>query len=121
MEAQISKIVEANHRFFQEEREKLENWADDRILVAEQALSDTKIRIRSLKREARLVGSIEEQQRIQTEIRDLEKLQRRQRQEIFEAEDEIINKRDELIEALEQKLKQKTQIDELFTVRWKVI
>jgi hypothetical protein len=33
----------------------------------------------------------------------------------------ITNKRDELIEALEQKLKQKTQIDELFTVRWKVI
>lgn len=119
-DAQISEIVEENNRFFQEEREKLEKWADDKILAVEQALSDTKNRIRSLKRDARLASSIEDQQRIQTEIRELEKLQRRQRQEIFEAEDEIIEKRDGLITALEQKLQQKTDIRELFTIRWKV-
>jgi hypothetical protein len=73
-----------------------------------------------LKRESRLASSIEDQQRVQTEIRELEKLQRRQRQEIFEVEDEIIEKRDELIAALEQKLKQKTDIQELFTIRWRV-
>ncbi|MBS0586832.1 MAG: DEAD/DEAH box helicase family protein [Proteobacteria bacterium] len=120
VDAQISEIVEANNRFFQEERDKLEKWADDKIFAAEQALSDTKNRLRSLKRESRLAASIEDQQRIQTEIRELETLQRRQRQEIFEVEDEIIAKRDELIAALEQKLKQKTDIQELFTIRWKV-
>ncbi len=120
VDAQISEIVEASNRFFQEEREKLEKWADDKILAAEQSLSDTKNRLRSLKRESRLASSIEDQQRVQTEIRELEKLQRRQRQEIFEVEDEIIEKRDELIAALEQKLKQKTDIQELFTIRWRV-
>ena len=60
------------------------------------------------------------EQKIQTEIRDLEKLQRRQRQEIFDVEDEIIDKRDELIDALEEKLKQTTHVDELFTIRWNV-
>lgn len=120
VDAQISEIVEANNRFFQEERDKLEKWADDKIFAAEQALSDTKNRLRSLKRDSRLAASIEDQQRIQTEIRELETLQRRQRQEIFEVEDEIIAKRDELIAALEQKLKQKTDIQELFTIRWKV-
>lgn len=120
VDAQISEIVEANNRFFQEERDKLEKWADDKIFAAEQALSDTKNRLRSLKRDSRLAASIEDQQRIQTEIRELEALQRRQRQEIFEVEDEIIAKRDELIAALEQKLKQKTDIQELFTIRWKV-
>lgn len=120
VDTQISEIIEANNRFFQEERDKLEKWADDKISTAEQALSDTKIRLRSLKRESRLAASIEDQQRIQTEIRELETLQRRQRQEIFEVEDEIIAKRDELITALEQKLKQKTDIQDLFTIRWKV-
>ena len=76
--------------------------------------------MRALKREARIASTIEEQQKIQMEIRDLEKLQRRQRQEIFDVEDEIINKRDELIDALEQKLKQTTHVEELFTIRWNV-
>lgn len=120
VDAQISEIVETNNRFFQEEREKLEKWAEDKVFAAEQALSDTKNRLRSLKRESRLAASIEDQQRIQTEIRELEVLQRRQRQEIFEVEDEIIEKRDGLIAALEQKLKQKTDIQDLFTIRWKV-
>ena len=120
VDAQISEIVEANNRFFQEERDKLEKWADDKIFAAEQALSDTKNRLRSLKRESRLAASIEDQQRIQTDIRELETLQRRQRQEIFEVEDEIISKRDELIAALEEKLKQKTDIQDLFTIRWRV-
>lgn len=120
VDAQISEIVEANNRFFQEEREKLEKWAEDKVFAAEQSLSDTKNRLRSLKRESRLAASIEDQQRIQTEIRELEVLQRRQRQEIFEVEDEIIEKRDGLIAALEQKLKQRTDIQDLFTIRWKV-
>ena len=120
VDAQISEIVEANNRFFQEEREKLEKWADDKVFASEQALSDTKNRLRSLKRESRLATSIEDQQRIQTQIRELEILQRRQRQDIFKVEDEIIEKRDHLITALEEKLKQKTDIQDLFTIRWTV-
>ncbi len=120
VDAKISHLVEENSLFFQAERDKLEKWADDKILSAEQALTDTKHRLRALKREARMTETIEQQQHIQTDIRDLEKLQRRQRQQIFAAEDEIIEKRDELIEALEQKLQQTTHVDELFTIRWNV-
>ena len=120
IDAKVSEIVQKNNLFFQAEREKLEKWADDKILGAEQALTDTKNHMRALKREARIANTIEEQQKIQTEIRDLEKIQRKQRQEIFDVEDEIIEKRDELIDALEEKLKQTTFVDELFTIRWNV-
>ena len=117
----ISRILEANNRFFQAEREKLEKWADDKILAAEQALQDTKARIRGLKRESRQAETVEQQHDIQKQIRDLERLQRRQRQQIFEAEDEIIEKRDQLIEALEQRMNQQSQTDRLFTIRWSVM
>ena len=120
IDAKVSELVQKNNLFFQAEREKLEKWADDKILGAEQALTDTKNHMRALKREARIANTIEEQQKIQTEIRDLEKIQRKQRQEIFDVEDEIIEKRDELIDALEEKLKQTTFVDELFTIRWNV-
>ncbi len=113
--------MDTNNKYFQDEREKLEKWADDKVLASEQALADTKNQIKALKRESRHALSVEEQQASQKKIRDLERKQRRQRQEIFDVEDEIIEKRDELIDALEKRLKQKTEVKELFTVRWHVI
>lgn len=120
IEAKLAEAMDANNQYFQSERDKLERWADDKILSAEQALTDTKAKIRSLKNESRHAISIEEQQKYQKLIRESERKQRRQRQEIFDVEDEIIEKRDELIFALEKRLKQRTETKELFTVRWHV-
>jgi len=74
------------------------------VLASEQALRDAKTKIRSLKRESRLTESLEEQQNFQKATREAERIQRRQRQEIFDVEDEIMEKRDTLIDALEQRL-----------------
>ncbi len=82
-------------------------WADDKILAAEQNLADTKIKIRALKRESRQAETVEQQKEFQVRIRDLERKQRRQRQQIFDAEDEILDKRDELIDALEKRMTKK--------------
>ena len=68
IDAKVSELVQENNIFFQTEREKLEKWADDKILGAEQALTDTKNRMRALKREARIASTIEEQQKIQMEF-----------------------------------------------------
>lgn len=75
----------------------------------------------AVQREARLAQSIEEQKQNQEKLKLLERQQKRQRMEIFDIEDEIADKRDELISALEERMKQKTDITELFTIRWKVI
>ena len=58
--------------------------------------------------------------RIQEKIQKLEHQQRRQRQEIFKAEDEIIKKRDQLIDSLERRLAQRVETETLFTIRWAV-
>ena len=121
IEAQISRCMEANQQFFVAERDKLERWADDKILASEQALEETKARIKTLKRESRQADSLELQQSLQTRLRELERQQRRQRQTIFDVEDEIITRRDALIDALEQRLKQQIETDKLFTIRWSVI
>jgi glycerol dehydrogenase-like iron-containing ADH family enzyme len=62
-----------------------------------------------------------EQHEIQQKIQKLEKQQRRQRQEIFQVEDSIIEKRDALIETLERRLTQKTESERLFTIEWTVV
>ena len=119
--ATVSRSLEANSRHFQQAREKLERWADDMVIAAEKALRDTKEKIKVMQREARQAATIADQHRIQEEIQKLEKVKRRQRQDIFKAEDEILEKRDSLIESLEKRLSQRTQTETLFTIRWSVV
>ncbi|OYD52446.1 ATP-dependent helicase [Thauera propionica] len=118
--ATIAQVLEANQRLFNEERDKLERWADDKLLAAEEALKNTKARIAQLKRDARKAVTLQEQDGIQRELSELERKQRRLRQEIFAVEDEIIAKRDELIASLQQRLQEKTSNETLFSIRWQV-
>ncbi|WP_413284208.1 SNF2-related protein [Vibrio sp. MA40-2] len=121
IDAKLAEVMDSNNTLFEVERDKLEKWAEDKVMAAEEALRDTKAQIRSLKREARHAQSVEEQKANQEQIKKLERQQRRQRSEIFDVEDEIADKRDELIAALEERMKQKTNVTELFTVRWSVV
>ena len=119
--ATIAQVLEANQRLFNEERDKLERWADDKLLAAEEALKNTKARIAQLKRDARKAVTLQEQDGIQRELSEQERKQRRQRQEVFTVEDEIIDKRDALISSLQQRLQEKTDNQTLFTLRWQVV
>ena len=119
--ATLHQSFEANNRFMNEERERLEKWADDMVLSAEKELKDIKAQLREANRQARQAPTTEEQIAFQTRIRDLEQRQRRQRQRIFEIEDEIIEKRNHLIGALEKRMKQKTHTETLFTIRWRIV
>ena len=121
LQATLADVLEANQRLFDEERDKLERWADDKLLSAEEALRNTKARIAQLKRDARKAATLQEQEGIQRELSELERKQRRLRQEIFTVEDEIIEKRDALIASLEQRLQEKTESQTLFTLRWQIV
>jgi len=120
IEATIARILDDNQQLFNAERDKLERWAEDKILAAEQALKQTKERIKQLKRDARHAPTLQEQEPIQQEIRRLERQKRHQRQAIFEVEDDIIDQRDELIASLQQRMQQNTTTQTLFTLRWKL-
>jgi hypothetical protein len=90
------------------------------VLSAEKALQDTKEQIKLLRRQARQATTLAVQHEIQEKIQKLERQQRRQRQETFSVEDEIMEKRDALIESLEKRLAQRTEADALFAIRWTV-
>lgn len=118
--ATVTRAMERGNVLFHAERERLERWAEDRVLAAEKELADTKAQIKALNRQARLATTTDEHHTIQTRLKELERLQRRQRQRIFDVEDEIAEKRDALIDELEQRLQQKTHREPLFTIRWTV-
>ena len=120
-QATIAGSLESNSQIFQQERERLDRWAEDMVLAAEKELADTKAQIKALNRQTRLATTIDEQHGLQNKIRDLEKTQRTQRQQIFNVEDEIKGKRDLLIDRLEKRLSQRTSSEHLFSIRWQVV
>lgn len=120
-EATISRSLESNSKHFRPACERIEKWAEDVVKAAEKALEDAKAEIRALRREVRLANTLEEQHDIQEKLRDAEKRKRRARNRINEVEDDVDEKRDEIIRSLEKKLSQKTELQTLFTIRWRVI
>lgn len=120
-EATITHSLEGNSALFNEERERLEKWADDMVVAAEKDLTDTKAQVKAVRRQSRLATTLDEQNELQKKLRDLEKKQRKQRQQIFEIEDQIAEKRDTLIDGLQRRMTQKTHSTHLFTIQWEVI
>jgi len=120
LDARLSRLLDENNQYFQRERSKLEAWADDQLLSAEQKLEDTRARIKEAKRQARLAESVEQQKHAEEDLQRLSRLQRRQRQEIFDVEDEIEARRDALIDALERQMHQSSSSHHLFRIRWRL-
>lgn len=119
--ATLNRSLEANNKHFAVARERLEQWAEDKVFAAEKALKDTKEQIKLLRREARNATTLEEEHGVQTRIQELERKQRKQRQDIFTQEDEIAEKRDVLIAGLEKRLQSGHRSETLFTIRWSVV
>ena len=119
--ATANRSLEANNQHFNAARERLEQWAEDKILAAEKSLKDTKEQIKALRRQSRQVETLEEQHDIQERLKQLEQRQRKQRRDIFKVEDEIEEQRDNLIVALEKRLARDRRSEQLFTIRWSVV
>ena len=113
--------MELNNRHFQQERDRLEKWADDMVLGAEKELKDTRAKIKIMNRQARNAISIEEQLECEKKLQELNRILRRQRQQIFDLEDEIVEKRDHLIKEIEQKLASQTKHEVLFYLRFHIV
>lgn len=119
--ATVNRSLETNHRHFQQARDQLDQWAQDMEIASQKQLEDLKRQIRDLQRRSRQAPTLQEEKVIQDQILTLEQAKRRQRQRIFEIEDEIEEKRRSLVDALEARLQQKTEITPLFTIRWAVV
>lgn len=100
-------------------------WAERKrrllVIAAEKELADTKAQIKASRRQSRMATTLDEQNDLQQRLSTLEKKQRKQRQQIFEIEDQIAEKRDKLIDGLQRRMSQKTKITPLFTIQWQVV
>lgn len=114
-------ISERNGRFFETEAEKLDGWADDLKLGLEREIRDIDRLIKEARRAATSALTLEDKLAGQKQIKALESQRSQKRRTLFEAQDEVDRKREQLIEEIEGKLQQRTGTDLLFTIRWELI
>ncbi len=118
-------LIEVLHakdtEYFQQEVDKLNKWAEDKILASEKELKDVKSKIKEITRDSKKTSSSEELLKMQTELRELERKKKRLRQEIFEVEDEIEERRDDMINAIKAKMLKAINESSIFTIKWKLI
>jgi superfamily II DNA or RNA helicase len=116
----LSDNEDRNLRFFADEEEKLDRWAEDLKESLERELKEIAAEIRTLKKESRAARNLEDKVELQKRVREMEKKQSAKRKHLFQAQDEVDEKRDHLIEETQKKLEQSVQSKHLFTIRWTV-
>jgi superfamily II DNA or RNA helicase len=110
-----------NARFFEQEAERLDAWAEDLKVGLERDLKDIDRQIKEARRAASSSLTLEEKLEGQKHIKALEATRSQKRRSLFEAQDEIDRQRGLLIEELEGKLQQSSCLETVFTIRWSVI
>lgn len=113
-------ISERNARFFEAEADKLDGWADDLKVGLERELKELDRQIKEARRAATVALTLEEKLAGQKAVKALEAERSAKRRSLFDAQDKIDAQRTELIAQIEGKLEQKINVQQLFTIRWRV-
>ncbi|NCQ17724.1 MAG: hypothetical protein GW805_05300 [Ignavibacteria bacterium] len=110
--------AERNSKFFDDELDKLESWADDLKSSIKMELKELDREIKYRKTESKRILNLEDKIREQREIKELEKKRNALRLNLFQAQDEIDERKESLITSIEAKLKQRVSTFDLFLFRW---
>jgi superfamily II DNA or RNA helicase len=117
----LSEIGERNGRFFEDEIEKLERWAEDLKEGLESELKELDADIKNLKRQAKIESDLETKLALHRKAKDLESDRSQKRRALYEAQDDIERRKEMLIAEVEARLKQSLEEEVLFTIRWQVL
>jgi len=116
-----ARAAERNSEFFDDEVEKLDKWADDMKTALELELKKLDIDIKTAKTQAKRILNLEEKVKTQRGIKEMEKKRNEMRKKLYEAQDEVDTRKEDLIARVEAQLKQKTKLEPLFTLRWRLV
>jgi ERCC4-related helicase len=117
----ISDNANRNKDFFDTEMDKLDQWADDMKLSLDKEIKDLDAEIKLRKSEAKKMLQLDAKVKAQRAIKDLEKKRSEKRQHLFEAQDMIDERKENLLTEIEQRLLQEIKTTKLFIIKWKMI
>ncbi|MBZ9917109.1 DEAD/DEAH box helicase family protein [Mesorhizobium sp. BR1-1-7] len=117
----LDEMARRQSTWFDEEIDKLDNWAEDRRAGLKADLKDLDEQIKALKKEVRQTGNMPEKLALQRKARTLEA----QRGEAWRAYDaaakDIEVQKDGLLAQVEERLSQAVSDEELFAIRFQIL
>jgi len=109
-----------NESFFDAESDKLDRWADDLKENLERELKNIEVEIREAKKLKRLSGDLQSKLAAQKRVNELEQQRNQKKRTLFDAQDQIEERKDSLISDVEARLQQRTSRQNVFTIRWRL-
>lgn len=100
---------------------KLDAWADDLKEAIEQSIKELDKEIRQVRKDAKLAPTLEEKLELQKKQKKLETQRNKDRRDLFDKQDEVDARREEMILAIEERLTKRLEEKKLFTIQWSVI
>ena len=116
----LNDLETRNLSFFAQESEKLDSWADDLKVGLEREIKELDRQVKETRTKSKGAATLAEKLAAQKEQRDLEAQRDRNRRELFQRQDEIQSKRDNLIDELENQLQQQIKTQTLFVCEWRL-
>lgn len=116
----LKTISERNAALFETEANKIDSWADDLKVGIEREIKELDRQIKEARRSSTTATTLEEKLSFQKQMRSLEGLRSSKRRALFDAQDEIDKKREELISEIEGKMGQTVTMKSLLDIRWQV-
>lgn len=114
-------ISERNARFYEAEADKLDGWADDLKIGLERDIKEFDRQIKEARRSAVAALTLDEKLAGQKQIKSIEGQRNDRRRSLFEAQDQIDQRRESLISQIESKLVQNAASLPLFQIRWHLV
>ncbi|MBC6995895.1 SNF2-related protein [Neolewinella lacunae] len=109
-----------NGTFFDEEMTKLEHWADDQKNALELHLRNVEQEIKARRTTARKLVVLQEKLDEQRAIKKLETERNQLRARLFQAQDEIDERKEELLSTVEERMQQGVEEETVFLVGWEL-
>lgn len=117
----VKEVDDRNGLFFDEEVAKLERWSDDLKLGLEREIKELDQQVKEIRRESQTATALTEKLSAQKRLKQAEAERNKKRRDLYDAQDQIDQRREELIGKIESQLKMNVKEEAIFVLHWKVI
>lgn len=117
----IARASEAGNVRFKQAQTQVDQWADDKIAAAEIELDQVRRELRAARRQVDLAENTLAQQEAMREVGRLETKRRNARRNIDDVEDEVEEKRRDLLRQLQDQCQMSQSTQTLFTIRFEAV
>lgn len=107
--------------YFSAEIDKLDLWAEDLKNGLELRIKELEVSIKETKKASTLAITLEDKLALQKQVKELETERNQARRHLFDAQDEVDAKQDEIIGGIEEELESSSSINSLITLRWMLV